>query len=129
MALRSGEESLSVRHARHFPRSRRELCDRDQRGQGCDTKSTLYTPGSSAFQRLVDRIIATGIHEVDDLDHNPARESEEIARKWVESLGAKAKGVELDGVSRSFGGTALLRVRATVAHDSYERLDRGPEVT
>ncbi len=87
-----------------------------------DTRSTLYAPGSPAFERLVDRVIATGIHEVDDLDHNAAKESEDIARKWVEGFGAKPKVVELDEIRRSFDGTALLRVRATVAHDSYERL-------
>jgi hypothetical protein len=91
-----------------------------------DTKSTLYAPGSAAFQRLVDRVIATGIHEVVDLDRNPTRESEDIARKWIEGFGAKPKAVELDGVRRSFGGTALLRVRTTVAHDSYERLIEVP---
>jgi len=34
----------------------------------------------------------------------------------------QAKVVETREVRRSFGGNALLRVRATVAHDSYERL-------
>ncbi|MGO9238437.1 MAG: hypothetical protein ACLP4V_31720 [Methylocella sp.] len=85
-------------------------------------KSTLYAPGSAAFQRLVHQIIATGVHQVDDLDRNPAKESEQTAREWVEGFGAKLKSIELSEVRRSFGGTALLRVRATVAHDSYERL-------
>jgi hypothetical protein len=85
-------------------------------------RSTLYAPGSGAFQRLVDRVIASGVHDVDDLDHSPAKESEEIARKWVEGFGAKPESVELGDIQRSFGGTALVRVRTTVAHDSYERL-------
>jgi superfamily II DNA or RNA helicase len=89
-------------------------------------RSTLYAPGSAAFQRLVDRVIATGIHDIDDLDRNPAKESEEIARHWVQGFGAKPKAVEVGEARRSFGGTALLRVRATVAHDSYERLVEVP---
>jgi hypothetical protein len=88
--------------------------------------STLYAPGSAAFQRLVRQIIATGIHQIDDLDSNPAKESEQTARDWVERFGAKLKSIELTEVRRSFGGTALLRVRATVAHDSYERLIEVP---
>jgi superfamily II DNA or RNA helicase len=87
-----------------------------------EVQSTLYAPGSVAFQRLVDRVIATGVHRVADLDNNPRKQVEEIARKWAEDLGAKIKGVQIDRVHRSFNGKALLRVRATVAHDSYERL-------
>jgi hypothetical protein len=85
-------------------------------------RTTLYVPGSAPFQRLIDRVVTTGIHAVADLDENPARRSEEIAREWLEGFGAKPKAIELGEVRRSFGGTALLRVRATVAHDSYERL-------
>jgi superfamily II DNA or RNA helicase len=87
-----------------------------------NVKSTLYAPGSAAFQRLVRQIIATGIHQIDDLDHDPAKGSEQTAREWVEGFGAKLKSIELSEVRRSFEGSALLRVRATVAHDSYERL-------
>jgi hypothetical protein len=56
-----------------------------------DVKSTLYAPGSAAYQRLVSRIIATGIHAVVDLDGNPAKESEEIGWQWVASFGGKLK--------------------------------------
>jgi len=91
-----------------------------------DVRSTLYAPGSAAFQRLVGRMIATGIHDVEDLDSNPDRRSEEIAREWIEGFGANPKGVELREAQRCFSGTALVRVRATVAHDSYERLVEVP---
>jgi superfamily II DNA or RNA helicase len=87
-----------------------------------EVQSTLYAPGSVAFQKLVDRVIATGVHRVADLDDNPRKRVEEIARKWAHDLGAKIKGVQIERVHRSFNGKALLRVRATVAHDSYERL-------
>lgn len=85
-------------------------------------RSTLYAPGSPAFQQLVSRTIATGIHDVDDLDVNPAKESEEIGQKWASKFGATAKGFEFIKAARCFNGKALVRVRATVAHDSYERL-------
>ena len=86
------------------------------------TRSTLYVPGTAAFQRLVDRVVATGVCEVEDLDRNPAQECEDIARQWVLGFGGTPKGVEVEDVHRCFAGTALVRVRATVAHDSYERL-------
>ena len=86
------------------------------------TRSTLYAPGTAGFLRLVGRVIATGIHEVQDLDQNPAKESEELARRWVLTFGGTFKAVEIEEVLRCFEGTALVRVRATVAHDSYERL-------
>jgi superfamily II DNA or RNA helicase len=85
-------------------------------------KSTLYVPGSAAFQRLVSRIIATGIHDVADLDLDPIKESEAIARKWVKDFDATPKEIEIIEAQRCFKGKALVRVRATVAHDSYERL-------
>lgn len=89
---------------------------------GAGTKSTLYAPGTTAFLRLVGRTIATGIHEVEDLDQNPAKESEDIGRQWVLNFGGTPQGTEIEEVQRCFEGTAIVRVRATVAHDSYERL-------
>ena len=95
---------------------------RFEENAGAGAKSTLYAPGTAAFLRLVGRVIATGIHEVEDLDQNPAKESEEITRRWVLTFGGTPKAVEVEDVRRCFEGTALVRVRATVAHDSYERL-------
>jgi hypothetical protein len=40
----------------------------------------------------VSRVIVTGVHEVDDLDSNPAKKAEEIAREWVQAFGAKSMG-------------------------------------
>jgi superfamily II DNA or RNA helicase len=89
---------------------------------GAALKSTLYATGSAAFQRLVSRVIATGVHEVEDLDNNPGKVSEEIALEWAQGFGAKPRGVDVQEARRCFNGAALVRVRATVAHDSYERL-------
>lgn len=87
-----------------------------------DIKSTLYSPESPAFQRLVGRIVATGVHEVEDLDKDPIKICDEITRAWSKGFGANATSIEVGKVSRAFDGSALVRVRATVAHDSYERL-------
>jgi superfamily II DNA or RNA helicase len=95
---------------------------RFEEGAGAGTRSTLYAPGTTAFLRLVSRVIATGIHEVEDLDQNPVKETEEITRRWVLTFDGTPKAIEVEEVRRCFEGTALVRVRATVAHDSYERL-------
>jgi superfamily II DNA or RNA helicase len=89
-------------------------------------RSTLYAPGTPAFQRLVARIVATGIHDIEDLDHDPARVCEEVAEAWPESFGAKYSSTEISDVVRAFSGSAAVRIRATVAHDSYERLVNAP---
>lgn len=91
-----------------------------------DVQTTRYSPGSVAFQRLVSRVIATGLHEVNDLDLNPAKVAEAIAKGWATGFGADVQSVDIENARRVFGGNALLRVRATVAHDSYERLVRVP---
>jgi hypothetical protein len=87
-----------------------------------DRRSTLYAPGSAAFSRLVSRMIATGVHRVEDIDEDPARQADELTRGWINSFGAIPIASKAEGVRRCFEGKASVRVRATVAHDSYERL-------
>jgi superfamily II DNA or RNA helicase len=89
---------------------------------GGDRRATMYAQGSAAFSRLVSRMIATGVHQVQDSDGDPARQADEITRGWARSFGATPLATKVEGVRRCFEGKALLRVRATVAHDSYERL-------
>jgi superfamily II DNA or RNA helicase len=89
---------------------------------GADRRATLYAPGSAAFSRLVSQMIATGVHKVEDADDDPARQADEVSRSWVDSFGAIPVATKVEGVRRCFEGKALVRVRATVAHDSYERL-------
>jgi superfamily II DNA or RNA helicase len=91
-----------------------------------ELRTTLYAPGSPAFQHLVSRLIASGLHDINDLDADPVRTSEATAKRWVSAFGADMRDVEIENARRTFGGHALLRVRATVAHDSYERLVRVP---
>jgi len=85
-------------------------------------RATLYAPGSAAFSRLVSRMIATGVHQVEDLDEDPVGQANEISRHWINSFGASPVTTKVEGVRRCFEGKALIGVRATVAHDSYERL-------
>jgi superfamily II DNA or RNA helicase len=87
-----------------------------------EIRSTFYGPGSPAYQRLVSRVVATGVHDVEDADREPVKKSEHVARAWLEGFEAKSTSIEIEKASRIFTGSALLRVRATVAHDSYERL-------
>ena len=89
---------------------------------GGERRATIYVPGSAAFSRLVSQMIASGVHQVQDADNDAARQADEIARRWVGGFGATPIGTKMEGVRRCFEGKALLRVRATVAHDSYERL-------
>lgn len=87
-----------------------------------NVKSILYNEGSSSFHRLVDQVTATALHCVEDLDRNPEQKNTEIVHRWIESFGGAPKKVEIEEVSRKFEGRALIRVRATILHDSYERL-------
>ena len=87
-----------------------------------NVKSILYNEGSNSFHRLVDQITATALHRVEDLDDSPEQKNNEIVRRWVEGFGGTPKHVEIESVSRKFDGRALVRVRATILHDSYERL-------
>lgn len=85
-------------------------------------RGNLYTPGSPHFSRLVDRLIATGVHEVEDADEAPELAANETARIWTATFEASSPSFRVDTVDRAFEGTALVRVRAIVQHDSYERL-------
>jgi hypothetical protein len=87
-----------------------------------DRRATLYAPGSAAFSRLISRMIATGVHRVEDADEDAARQADQIARGWVGSFGGAPLETKVEGARRCFEGKALVRVRTTVAHDSYERL-------
>jgi superfamily II DNA or RNA helicase len=84
--------------------------------------SSVYAEGTPAFARLVDRIVSSGAHQVSDVDRNPVLAAKTAARRWAQGFGATPSLEEIKEVRRCFDGTALVRVRATVAHDSYERL-------
>jgi superfamily II DNA or RNA helicase len=84
--------------------------------------STLYSAGSPAFQALVNRLVATGVHDLHDLDRNAISETAAVAQGYVKTFGGRPVSMKAVEVRRCFDGNATLRVRATVALDSYERL-------
>jgi superfamily II DNA or RNA helicase len=89
---------------------------------GDERTFVLYAPHTPAFQRLVKRTIGSGVHDVTDADADPGRRSLSLATQWAGRMGATLRDARVTAVTRAFTGAALLRVRATVAHDSFERL-------
>lgn len=87
-----------------------------------DSSSVLYRPGSQAFDRLISRVTQSGVHDVQDADTDPQRGAQVLAAEWVQSFGGSLRTAKLARVTRTYSGEALLQVRATTAHDSYERL-------
>lgn len=97
----------------------------DERPDG-EVRTLLYGPGTGPFIDLVHRIVASGVHSLEDIDKDPTVRCREIASSWLQSFNATLTGVDVQVVSRCFEGKATVRVRATVAHDSYERLVEVP---
>jgi superfamily II DNA or RNA helicase len=87
-----------------------------------ERQMALYAPQTLPFQRLVKRTVASGVHNVRDADLDPRTKSDKLAAQWAENIGAQLTATQVTTVARAFSGMALLRVRATVAHDSYEQL-------
>jgi hypothetical protein len=86
------------------------------------SSAVLYRPGTPAFSRLVTKMVDTGLHRALDLDEKPGSKAQQMAKEWVEAFGGNFHSIQISEALRSFAGTATVRVRATVGHDSYERL-------
>src|SRR5579883_429112 len=87
------------------------------------TKSVvIYKPGSAAFERLVNQITNFGLHKVQDIDQNIESETQKIAENWAKVFEGALTSSSFKHVLRRFSGNVLLRLRITVAYDSYERL-------
>lgn len=84
--------------------------------------STLYAPGSPAFQRLVSRVVARSVCLVNDADGDILQHATPAVEKWAQSFGGLLKPLIITNTTKCFTGKAVIRVRASVAHDSYERL-------
>lgn len=84
--------------------------------------AVLYAPGTAAFERLVARMTRIRRHAVRDLDQDKVHRLQALASAWVESFGGSHATTRIEDVRRCFNGDALVHIRATVAHDSYERL-------
>jgi superfamily II DNA or RNA helicase len=85
-------------------------------------KVPLYRPGSPAFLRLVDRVTTSGLHQVEDRDNEPQRQIDRLIDQWVSGFNGSKPEVTIQNTQRQFEGNAITRVRATTAHDSYERI-------
>ena len=81
-----------------------------------------YAAGSVAFDRLVSRLTQGGIHDIQDRSVDYLRKLEVLSKSWVESFAGTWRGCRIQGAVQKIAGNALVQVRATVAHDSYERL-------
>src|SRR5581483_11325264 len=86
------------------------------------SNAVLYRPGTPAFSRLITRMVDTGLHQAQDLDEKAAMKAQQMAEEWVNGFGGNFRSIQIGETLRSFAGTATVRVRATVGHDSYERL-------
>ncbi len=122
LGARVSEEGPGVYSVLEDGRRRRIYLTKASDGQN----GLLYVPGSDAFGRLVERVTATGVHDIEDLDHDAEDVCRNLVYKWVQEFGATPVSMTVDAVKSRFEGTALVRVRATVAHDSYERLVEVP---
>lgn len=87
-----------------------------------ERRSVLYESGTGPFLDLVHRVVASALYNLEDLDKQPAIRCNEISSSWLQSFNASLTGTDIQTVSQCFDGSALVRIRATVAHDSYERL-------
>ncbi|MBJ7532728.1 DEAD/DEAH box helicase [Rhodomicrobium vannielii ATCC 17100] len=85
-------------------------------------RTVSYTAGSVAFDRLVSRLTQGGIHNIQDRSADYRQRLNTLSRSWVETFAGIWKGYQIQEAVQKFVGNALVQVRATVAHDSYERL-------
>lgn len=86
------------------------------------SRHTPYYPGAPAFQRLVSRLVNSPCCLIHDADEDSSTRSKELATNWCNSLDAALQSVDVVDTTRFFTGEATVKVRAVVAHDSYERL-------
>ena len=91
-----------------------------------ERKTVRYAPNTPSFQRLVDRVVASGLHSVEDADENTGQRAARIVKGWLAGFGGTANSLKVAWIKKCAQGDAALRVRATVAHDAYEKLVRVP---
>jgi len=82
----------------------------------------LCKSGTPFFEKLVTRIINAPKHLVDDIESNWDNLNKEIINDWLCKFNATYENYKINRIRRCFIGSATLRIRITVTHDSYERL-------
>ncbi len=85
-------------------------------------KATVLKPGKPAFERLVSKASSQALHRVEDLDTDIYSQTETVIKEWMSTFNGEYKRFSFEHISPCFVGTALLRTRVTVAHDSFEKL-------
>jgi superfamily II DNA or RNA helicase len=95
------------------------LLSQDAQGSA---QAVLHIPGSAAFSRLVTKIAGSGVHRAYDKTEDAEAAVVEVCAHWLHKFEAAPKRLVFKEVEKSFEGTATVRVRAIVQHDSYERL-------
>ena len=85
-------------------------------------RSILYAQGSPAFGRLVRSVTDKGMHRIGDEDTDALATSVQLAMAWTKDFDGATLDAALISVTRALKGEVIVRVRATIAHDSYERL-------
>jgi len=102
-----------------------QIAFNEQQADLCAPGTVSYAEGSVAFDRLVSRLTQGGIHDIQDRSADFHGKVDGLVKGWVSGFGGALKGCKIRGVVQKFTGNALVQVRATVAHDSYERLVSG----
>jgi hypothetical protein len=74
------------------------------------------------FNQLVIQVTKHGLHFLNDSDSDALDKAKLMAEKWVDNFGAIYVSSDIEDIKRNLFGTVLLRVRLTVAFDSYEKL-------
>ncbi len=85
-------------------------------------QSRDYSPGTINFDRLVSQTIENALHLVQDLDIELYQRNEQVCKEWATKFGGVYQSISIKDTQRRYVGSALLRVRVTVAYDSYEKL-------
>lgn len=102
------------------PGDRRRICFDESSVTGPNT--VLYAAGTRAFTALVKETVASPLHQVTMLGSNAEEVCLRSCASWASAFAGLMDEARVTGAQRAFEGTALVRARATVAHDSYERL-------
>lgn len=103
------------------PRESRFVFD-EKNASGQLLPPVLYTPGRPEFDRLVGKHVQDNECYVEGLTTITSDAVRNACRIWVDSFGGRFEASRETAVSSSFSGDAVLRVRVSTAHDSYEKL-------